>query len=98
MCTLHVVLPARRLARPRSMGAAFAFTLCPDCTGNLTCNATTCSNKTAGLVSELAEADMMLHTGDFAYDFDSDGGAVGHQFMRNIEQVAAHVPYMVSIG
>ena len=53
---------------------------------------------TAKRRAELAEADMMLHTGDFAYDFDSDGGAVGHQFMRNIEQVAAYVPYMVSHG
>ena len=42
---------------------------------------------------------MFLHTGDFAYDFEQGyHGEVGHQFMRNIEQVAAYVPYMVSIG
>ena len=33
-----------------------------------------------------------------AYNLDTNGGTVGDQFMRNIEQVAAHVPYMVSIG
>ena len=52
----------------------------------------------AGLVSEVATADMFLHVGDFAYDFDGDAGRVGDQFMRNIEQVAARVPYMVSHG
>ena len=66
------------------------------------CDAATCAaaggNTSAGLISEVAGADMMLHVGDFAYDFDSDGGAVGDQFMRNIEQVAARVPYMVSHG
>ena len=36
--------------------------------------------------------------GDFAYNFDSDGGYLGDQFMRNIEQVAARVPYMVTHG
>jgi len=81
------------------MGAACAFTLCPECTCNLTCDASTCTNKTVGLVSELEEASMFLHTGDFAYDFEQGyHGEVGHQFMRNIEQVAAYVPYMVSIG
>lgn len=74
------------------MGASFAFTLCAQCTGNLTCNASTCTNHSAGLVSELDEADMILHTGDFAYDFTSEDGEVGHQFMRNIEQIAARVP------
>ena len=41
---------------------------------------------------------MMLHVGDFAYDLDSGGGTVGDQFMQNIEQIAAYVPYMVSVG
>merc|ERR1719443_1412148 len=41
---------------------------------------------------------MILHMGDFAYDLDSNNGETGDQFMRNIEQVAASVPYMVSHG
>jgi hypothetical protein len=40
----------------------------------------------------------MLHVGDFGYDLDSDNGKTGDQFMRNIEQLAAYVPYMVSHG
>jgi hypothetical protein len=51
-----------------------------------------------GLIHEVDDADMMLHVGDFAYDFDSSGGDIGDQFMRNVEQVSARVPYMVSIG
>jgi hypothetical protein len=51
-----------------------------------------------GLISEVEGADMMLHVGDFAYDLDSGGGTVGDQFMQNIEQIAAYVPYMVSVG
>ena len=41
---------------------------------------------------------MILHTGDFAYNMGDDNGRVGDQFFRNIEQIAAYVPYMVSIG
>jgi hypothetical protein len=33
-----------------------------------------------------------------ADNFDTNGGLVGDQFMMNIEQVAARVPYMVSHG
>merc|ERR1711998_225367 len=36
--------------------------------------------------------------GDFAYDFDNFDGVMGDQFMRNIEQLATKVPYMVSHG
>ena len=49
-------------------------------------------------MAEIETADMLLHVGDFAYDFDGNGGRRGDQFMRNIEQVAAYVPYMVSHG
>ena len=34
----------------------------------------------------------------FAYNFDSDGGHIGDQFMRNIEQVASSAPHMVTHG
>lgn len=82
------------------LGASHAFSICDACTaGADNCEASACvANRSAGLVAEIATADMMLHVGDFAYDFDGNGGLRGDQFMRNIEQVAAHVPYMVSHG
>ncbi|BET01030.1 Purple acid [Nesidiocoris tenuis] len=42
--------------------------------------------------------DAILHVGDFAYDMRNDNGEVGDQFMRQIEPIAAYVPYMVSAG
>lgn len=82
------------------LGASHAFSICDACTaGADNCEASACvANRSSGLVAEIATADMMLHVGDFAYDFDGNGGLRGDQFMRNIEQVAAHVPYMVSHG
>jgi len=83
------------------MGSSHAFSLCSNCTAtSTTCDVNTCakSKPNTGLISEIETADMFLHVGDFAYNFDSDGGAVGDQFMRNIEQVAAYIPYMVSHG
>ncbi|KAJ9469708.1 putative inactive purple acid phosphatase 1 [Diplonema papillatum] len=82
------------------MGAAAAFTLCDACSqASPYCNATTCEkNTTAGLVSEVDVADMIVHVGDFAYNFNDDNGTTGEQFMQNIEQVAAYIPYMVSHG
>ncbi|XP_038077012.1 acid phosphatase type 7-like [Patiria miniata] len=44
------------------------------------------------------EYDAILHVGDYAYDFDSDNGMVGDEFMRQIESVAAYVPYMTAVG
>jgi hypothetical protein len=86
------------------LGATHGFSLCAACTAkSATCDASTCASPKnprpgLGLISEVEDADMMLHVGDFAYDFDSGGGDVGDQFMRNVEQVSARVPYMVSIG
>ncbi|KAF2900593.1 hypothetical protein ILUMI_05593 [Ignelater luminosus] len=42
--------------------------------------------------------DAILHIGDFAYDMDSNNGEVGDSFMRSIEPIAAHVPYMTCPG
>ncbi|XP_054163358.1 acid phosphatase type 7-like [Oppia nitens] len=42
--------------------------------------------------------DAVLHIGDFAYDMDSDNARVGDQFMRQIEPIAAYVPYQVCPG
>ncbi|KAG7301923.1 hypothetical protein JYU34_013341 [Plutella xylostella] len=42
--------------------------------------------------------DLILHVGDFAYDMDTDDAAVGDQFMRQIQPLAAAVPYMTCVG
>ncbi|KFM71094.1 Iron/zinc purple acid phosphatase-like protein, partial [Stegodyphus mimosarum] len=42
--------------------------------------------------------DAVLHVGDFAYDLDSDDAKVGDEFMRQIETIAAYVPYMTCVG
>ncbi|KAL1509866.1 hypothetical protein ABEB36_004539 [Hypothenemus hampei] len=42
--------------------------------------------------------DAVLHVGDFAYDMDTDNGVVGDEFMRQIEPVAAYLPYMTCPG
>ncbi|KAM4640526.1 acid phosphatase type 7 isoform 1-T1 [Discoglossus pictus] len=42
--------------------------------------------------------DAVLHVGDFAYDMDKDDARVGDEFMRQIESVAAYVPYMTCPG
>ncbi|XP_072023965.1 acid phosphatase type 7-like [Amphiura filiformis] len=42
--------------------------------------------------------DAILHLGDFAYDMRDKNGMVGDEFMRQIETVAAYVPYMTCPG
>lgn len=42
--------------------------------------------------------DAVLHVGDFAYDMHSSDGTVGDEFMRQVEAIAAYVPYMVVPG
>lgn len=42
--------------------------------------------------------DAIIHVGDFAYDMHSANAEVGDQFMRQIEPLAAYVPYMVCAG
>lgn len=42
--------------------------------------------------------DAILHVGDFAYDMDSKNAKVGDAFMRQIEAIAAYVPYMTCPG
>ncbi|XP_022082973.1 acid phosphatase type 7-like [Acanthaster planci] len=42
--------------------------------------------------------DAILHVGDFAYNFNYNEGKVGDEFMRQIESVAAYVPYMTAVG
>lgn len=42
--------------------------------------------------------DLILHVGDFAYDMDTDDALVGDEFMRQIQPLAAIVPYMTCPG
>ncbi|XGW02102.1 hypothetical protein V3C99_014279 [Haemonchus contortus] len=44
------------------------------------------------------DIDMVMHVGDFAYNLDTDDGRVGDEFLRQIETVAAYVPYMTTVG
>lgn len=42
--------------------------------------------------------DAILHVGDMAYDLDTDNAKVGDEFMRQIEPIAAYLPYMTCVG
>lgn len=42
--------------------------------------------------------DAIIHVGDFAYNMDDYDGEVGDEFMRQIETIAAYVPYMTTVG
>eukprot|EP00051_Salpingoeca_urceolata_P028294 m.486118 g.486118 ORF g.486118 m.486118 type:complete len:545 (+) comp24185_c0_seq1:153-1787(+) len=77
------------------MGTEFAYSLCENCDKSAVCN---CDGATKGVVSEINDASLVLHVGDFAYDLDTLGGRIGDQFFRNVEPVSAYLPYMVSIG
>ena len=44
------------------------------------------------------EHDMILHVGDMAYDLHTDNARVGDEFMKQIEPIAAYVPYQVCPG
>lgn len=42
--------------------------------------------------------DALIHCGDLAYDLDTSNGRNGDAFLRDIEPIAAYVPYMISAG
>ncbi|KAI6236622.1 Purple acid phosphatase [Aphelenchoides besseyi] len=44
------------------------------------------------------EFDMIIHNGDFGYNLDTRNGTVGDEFMRQLEPMAAYVPYVTSVG
>lgn len=48
--------------------------------------------------TQLGMYDAIIHVGDFAYDMHSKNARVGDEFMRQIETVAAYLPYMVVPG
>ena len=80
------------------LGAACGFSMCPACNcSSEICDKTTCAAQSqqsaGGLVTALDGADMILHVGDYGYNLDSNGGRTGDNFMKNMEQLAAYVPY-----
>ncbi|KAG8448886.1 hypothetical protein GDO86_015816 [Hymenochirus boettgeri] len=48
--------------------------------------------------TEMGMYDAVLHVGDFAYDLHQDNAQTGDEFMRQIESVAAYIPYMTCPG
>ena len=42
--------------------------------------------------------DYIIHAGDFAYDFDTNNGLVGNDYMRMAEGFASFAPYMPAPG
>ncbi|XP_076463658.1 acid phosphatase type 7-like isoform X2 [Babylonia areolata] len=50
------------------------------------------------LEAEQGMYDAVLHIGDFAYDMNVDNGRVGDEFLRQIEPIAANLPYMTCPG
>eukprot|EP00026_Physarum_polycephalum_P008800 Phypoly_transcript_08901.p1 GENE.Phypoly_transcript_08901~~Phypoly_transcript_08901.p1 ORF type:complete len:352 (+),score=45.93 Phypoly_transcript_08901:345-1400(+) len=44
------------------------------------------------------KVDLIVHNGDLAYDLDDLNGAVGEEFMENIQEISSRVPYTVSPG
>ncbi|KAH9418918.1 Acid phosphatase type 7 [Dermatophagoides pteronyssinus] len=47
---------------------------------------------------QLGHHDLVTHVGDFAYDMHTDNALVGDEFMRQIQPIAAYVPYQVMAG
>ena len=41
---------------------------------------------------------LFFLVGDFAYNLEDDNAKVGDEFMRQIEPIAAYVPYLVTPG
>ncbi|KAM6969592.1 acid phosphatase type 7 [Tautogolabrus adspersus] len=48
--------------------------------------------------TQLSMYDAILHIGDFAYDMDEDNARIGDEFMRQVQSIAAYVPYMTCPG
>ncbi|KAH7709543.1 Protein F18E2.1 b [Aphelenchoides avenae] len=48
--------------------------------------------------AQRGDFDIVIHIGDIAYDLHTDDGNRGDIFMRQMEPIAAYVPYMVIAG
>eukprot|EP00400_MALV-I_sp_L67-5_P000994 gene994-532_t len=44
------------------------------------------------------DVDMIIHVGDFAYDFPDENGEIGVLFMNEIQNMSALVPYHTDVG
>ncbi|KAI6224400.1 Purple acid phosphatase [Aphelenchoides fujianensis] len=91
------IVPGRRhyyrVGSHRGRAAAFIFAVYGDL-GDI-------NARSLGKLQEMTQAgafDMVIHNGDLAYNLDIDQGQRGDDFMRQIQPVAAHLPYMVSVG
>jgi len=42
--------------------------------------------------------DAILHVGDMAYDLHDDNARVGDEFLRQIQPIAAYLPYQTVVG
>ena len=57
------------------------------------------SQQTLSYLKKMSKSiDLFFHVGDLAYDFEMDGGKRGDDFMNGIQDIAANVPYMVTMG
>ncbi|XP_064622970.1 acid phosphatase type 7-like isoform X1 [Lineus longissimus] len=48
--------------------------------------------------AEEGNVDFIVHAGDYAYNMDNENATRGDEFMRQIEPIAANVPYMTCVG
>jgi len=48
--------------------------------------------------TEAGRYDMIVHVGDYAYNMQDDEARVGDQFLRDMEPIAARVPYQTCPG
>ncbi|CAD6189615.1 unnamed protein product [Caenorhabditis auriculariae] len=59
------------------------------------------NGRSIGKLQKFAQSggvDVVLHVGDFAYDMNENNGGTGDEFFRQIEPIAAYVPYMATVG
>jgi len=45
-----------------------------------------------------SDYDAVLHVGDMAYDLHTDNARVGDEFMKQIQPIAAYLPYQTVVG
>ena len=57
------------------------------------------SQQTLSYLKKMSKSmDLFFHVGDLAYDLEKKGGKRGDDFMNGIQDIAANVPYMVTMG
>lgn len=59
------------------------------------------SDASRAFLTDLAQShsyDALLHLGDIAYNLHSHKGRTGDEFLRDVQPIAAHAPYLVAPG